>query len=162
MQLLSVDLARAIWLCHVEDFNPKGINLYKCMLPFLIDTYKFKKFPSALESVDQSKGLSFEMGEFEVTGEDCPVTITFTIYPGGFSADSRSSTINSGAFLVDLFDRFSQVVRIPRYESIIKKRAFISRLYVHTEKSIELLNPKLSQLSEFLSHNVEDGTVTFH
>ena len=161
MKLLSVDLARAIWLGHVEDFNPKGINLYKFMLPFLIDTYKFKKVPPTLESIDQSKGISFEFGEFEAAGEDYPVTITFTVYPGGFSADSRSSTRNSEAFLIDLFNRFSQVVRIPHYESIIKKKAFVSRLYVHTKKSIELLNPKLSQLSEFLSHNVEDGTVTF-
>ncbi len=35
-------------------------------------------------------------------------------------------------------------------------------MFVRTEKSVELLNPKLTKLSEYLSENVEDGTITFH
>jgi len=164
MKLLSVDLARVAWLGHVGDFNPKGTNLYTLLVPFLIDTYKFQKYPDVrtlAENTAQAQGISFEYGEFKLDGEDYPATMAFTIYPGGFFADSRSSTRVSEAFLVDLFNGFSKVVRIPDYESIIKKRGFVSRLYVHTEKKVEFLNPKLLQLSEYLSQNVEDGTIDF-
>ena len=161
MELLSVDLARAVWVGPVMDLNPKGIALDKLLVPFLLDTYKFKKIPD-LKAVDPSKGFSFERGEFTLPGEDYPIAITFGMFDFGFTADSRSSTRNSEAFLIDVFSRFSQICKIPPYDSFLRRRGYVSRLFVHTEKSIELLNPKLTQLADYLSENVEGGSISFH
>ncbi len=155
MKLLSVYLARAIWLGHVLDFNPKGVSLYQALSPFLVDTYKFRKFPSSAESADMTKGISFQDGEF-TAGEEYPMAVNFTIYNDGLIADTISSTNYSEAFLNDLFVKFSVLFTMPDYRSIIRRKAYLSQIFVTTGRSIEFLNPKLNQISKYLSENVEE------
>jgi hypothetical protein len=160
MKLLSVHLARSIWLCPVSDLNPKGMNVYPVLFPFLMDTYKFTKYPSATEPPDLIKGIKFENGEFE-TGEEYPIVINFTIYSDGVIAESISSTRCSDMFLADVFHRFSEIFKMPAYQSMIRKRLYLSQLYFHTDKSLPFLNPKLNEISEYLSQNVEQGDIPF-
>ena len=122
--------------------------------------YKFKKIPD-LRTADLSKTFTLEGGEFTVAGENCPIAINLTMFDSGFSADTRSSTRNSEAFLIDAFTRFSEICEIPTHESVITRRGYVSRLFVNTDKSVELLNPKLTQLTEYLSQHVEDGNMVF-
>jgi hypothetical protein len=161
MKLLSVNLARAIWLGHISDFNPRGASLYRVLYPFLVDSYKFKTFPKLAELSDLSKGISFKSGEFTIDGQDYPITINLDIHTDGFVVDSGSDTAYSHAFLVDVFEKFSEVFKMPKYETIIKKRLYLSQLYVQSEKTVELLNPKLKLISEYLKTNVEQGGIVF-
>jgi hypothetical protein len=162
MQLLSVDLARAIWLGPMTDFNPMGVSLYNILFPFLLKTYKFKTYPMPKpnEPLDPSKGLTFHGGEFDAGAEN-PLLVDFTIYNDGVIADTRASTDKSEAFFADLFRRFSEIFKMPDYDLIIKKRVYVSRLFVTTDKHLRLLNPRLTELSDYLSSTVEDGTISF-
>ncbi len=153
MKLLSINLARSIWLVSTLDLNPRGIRLDRILYPFLIDTYKFRKYPSSLESVDPNKGEIFEDGEFLIEN-DHSIAVNLTIHNYGIVVDTRSSTHNSDNFLEDVFSRFSEIFKPPTFQSIVKEKLYFSQVYVSTDKSIELLNPKLKQISKYLSQNV--------
>lgn len=161
MKLLSVNLARSVWLGSVSDFNPKGANLSNTLFPFLMTTYQFKKFPSYTELSDLNKGIVFEGGMFKLNNEDYPITVGITFYSDGIVAETASSTAHCDAFLVDVFNRFFEIFKIPHYDSIIRKIVYLSQVFVTTEKSLEILNPKLAQISQYLSENVEQGAMIF-
>lgn len=160
MNLLSVNLARSIWLGPISDFNPRGTSFYEILFPLLVKTYKFKKFPSLSEIADLSKGVVFEGGQF-VVDEDRPIIVSLIFYNDGILADTASSTTHSDAFLMDASERISQVIKIPNYETIIRKRLYLSQVYVNTKKSLELINPQMKLISQYLSNTVEDGNKSF-
>lgn len=154
MKLLSINLARTIWLAPILDFNPKGLRLDIILFPFLIETYKFKQYPSLTKTEDLSKGIVFGDGEFAVNSNHI-VVVNLTIYNDGLVADTRSSTEHSEAFLNDALSKFSEISRIPPFQSIIREKLYVSEVYVSTDKSLEFINPKLKQISKYLSQNVE-------
>jgi hypothetical protein len=150
MKLLSVNLARSIWLGPMSDLNPRGINLASVLIPFLISTYKFKRFPSLQDVTDPSKEWKFQDGEYKVDN-DSPIKIELTIHSDGVVADTRSSTVNSDAFLEEAWTKFSELFKMPSHQSILKRRLYISQVFVNTDKDLQLLNPKLSPICEYLS-----------
>lgn len=154
MKLLSINLARSIWLGRMSDFNPSGIRLDRILYPFLVDTYKFKQYPSANEIEDPDKGAEFGEGEF-VIDENQPIALNLTIHRDGIVVDTRSSTNHSDAFLENAFSFFSDTFKGPTFQSIIKKKLYFSQVYVSTDIVIELLNPKLKQISDYLTQHVE-------
>lgn len=161
MKLLSVSLARSTWLCHLADFNPRGLNLYPLITPSLVDLYKFKKFPLKDDILNETEGVKYESGEFKTDRGDT-IYINLTIYFDGLSVDTGSSTEDSDAFLVDILTRFTVDFSLPFYENIIKNKRYLSQLYVTTGKSFELINPKLKEISGYLSDNVSGfGEVSF-
>ncbi len=160
MQLLSVSLARSLWFCHVRDFNPKGLNLYTIIIPLLVSSYKFKIFPSVKDVLDETKGVKFENGEF-VNSKGDSIIINLSIYADGLVADTISSTDDSDAFLTDILTRLSDELNLPHYDQIIRRRGYFSQLYISTDKPMELINPKLKEISNYLSKNVLGGEVSF-
>lgn len=163
MRLLSINLARSIWLCHIFEFNPKGKSLYPA-IPLLVNSYKFKRFPSQTDIPDYDKGIKFEDGEFKSSGGDV-ISINFTVYTDGLVVDTRSSTKDSDAFLVEILTRLSEDFDLPNYEQIIGRKTYLSQLYITTDKSLELINPKLKEISKYLSdklsHPFETGGISF-
>lgn len=151
MNLLSINLARSIWLGPTIDFNPRGIRIDHSLFPYLIETYKFKKYPLPTETPDMTKGILFEDGAFTIEQENYPVGITFTIFNDGLVADTRSSTIHSDAFLENVLIQASEIFKISNFQTILREKVYISQVFVSTDKSIELLNPKLNQISKYLS-----------
>lgn len=150
MNLLSINLARSIWLGPTIDFNPRGMRLDHSLFPYLIKTYQFKKYPLQTETPDVTKGIIFEEGAFVVEGENLPVGITLTIFNDGLVADTRSSTSYADAFLEHMLSQASEIFKIPSFQLILKEKLYISQVFVSTDKSIELINPKLKKLSEYL------------
>ena len=63
MKLLSVALARSVWLVYLSDLNPRGRNLYPLISSFLLDTYRFQKYPKTADDLDETKGIIFNNGE---------------------------------------------------------------------------------------------------
>ena len=161
MKLLSINLARSIWLGPMIDFNPKGLYLYPSVISLLVGTYKFKKVPSPSDVLDLTKGVAFENGEFRID-EKASVVIHVTIYNDGVVATASSSTEHADAFLLDAFSLFSTKLGLPDHKQILKRKVYASQLFVSTNRSLELLNPKLAQISKYLSNNVEEGDKTFH
>jgi hypothetical protein len=153
MKLLSVNLARALWFCPVQELNPRGKSLYQ-IIPYLIDKYKFKVFPSDKEVHDENKGIKFENGEFLTSANEL-ININLTIFADGLMADSRYSTDESDAFLTDMLINLSKDYSFPHHESIIRRIGYVSQLYVITDKSLESINPRLKKISEYLSDNVK-------
>jgi len=163
MKLLSISLARSIWFCPILELNPKGKNLSPA-LPLLTNTYKFKRVPSLTEIPDFSKGVKFEEGEFK-NSEGNEIALDFTVYNEGFLVDTRSSTKDSDAFLAELLTRVSKDFDLPHYEQIIRKKNYLSQIYISTNKSLELFNPKLREVSKYLTDNLllhfEIGSIIF-
>ena len=153
MKLLSVNLARSLWFCPVDELNPRGKSLYH-IIPYLIDKYKFKVFPSGKEVPDETKGIKFENGEF-LTSTNELISINLTIYTVGLVADSRHSTDESDAFLTNMLINLSSEFSFPHFELIIRRIGYVSQLHISTDKSMELINPKLKKISEYLSNNVK-------
>ncbi len=161
MKLLSVQLARSIWLCHTDDFNPKGRSLGHIIIPLLVDLYKFKNFPSTKDMLDEAKGIKFEGGQFQ-TKDDEVITLNFTLFKDGLVVDTQSSTTHSDDFLIDILTRFHDDLKLPHFEQIIRGKNYNSQLYVSTDKSLELINPKLKEISNYLSeHVVGHGKVSY-
>lgn len=155
MKLLSINLARSIWLGRMSDFNPSGIRLDRILYPFLVDTYKFKfkQYPSTNEIEEPNKDAVFREGELVI--DEKPIALDLTIHPDGIVVDTRSSTNHSDAFLENAFSFFSDTFKGPTFQSIYKKKLYLSQVYVSTDIVIELLNPKLKQISGYLAQHVE-------
>lgn len=160
MKLLSVNLARSVWLGPISDFNPRGASLYGILFPFLVNTYKFRKFPSLTEISDLTKGVKFENGDFSIEGESS-ILVNLTLYNDGVVADTGSSTIHSDAFLEEMYTKFSELFKMPPYQSILRKKVYLSQLFVSTNKSLEVINPKLKLISQHLSETVEERDKSF-
>jgi hypothetical protein len=164
MKLLSVNLARSIWLCSFNELNPKGKNLY-LGIPALVNLYKFRKFPSQTELLDGSKGIKFEDGEFK-NSEGEAILVTLTLYNDGLVADTRSSTQDSDNFLIEISTQLSEAFNLPRIEQVMRKKDYLSQLFVTTDISLDLINPKLKETSKYLSDNLsglfEIGGISFY
>ncbi len=154
MKLQSINLARSIWLFPVMFLNPKGKNIYP-IIPWLVDLYRFKTIPSQTEIPDFTKGVKFGEGEFINSAGDS-IIFNFEAYNDGLIVDSRSSTIDNDVFLNEMLNNLSEIFELPNYKGILRKKAYISQVYVSTEKHLEILNPKLKELSGYLTSNIEN------
>ena len=160
MNLLSVNLARSIWLGPMLDLNPRGASLSHILFQFLVDTYKFKKYPSPTEIVDLSNGVKFQDGDFNI-GNDFPILVNLSLHNDGVIADTHSSTNHSDAFLEEIYTRFCELFKMPNYQSVLRKKLHLSQVFVSTNKSLEIINPKLKQVSQYLANTVGQGDRIF-
>jgi len=164
MKLLSVNLARSIWLFSIQELNPRGKSLYSA-IPLLLKLYNFKKMtPQPPEILDFSKGIKFEEGEFRNKQGEI-IDISFTAYNDGITVDTRSSTKDSDDFLHEMLRKLSEEFKLINYKQIDIKNKYISQLYFTTENKLELLNPRLKDFSEcigqIISHPYELGSISF-
>lgn len=154
MKLLSVAHARSSWIGQTRYLNPHGKYLYPALLPFLLELYNFKKFPQTNDNLDESKGLIFENGEFENEKGEL-INIKLIIYDYGIVAESGASTQENDAFLKAVISKTQDLFKLPNHEDILKTKRYLSQLYISTDISLDIINPKLKEISNFLSKNVE-------
>jgi len=155
MIILNIHLARSIWLFPINDLNPEGKSLYP-VIPLLVDLYKFKDYPKEETIPDYTKGIKFMDGQFKneaghVTG------INFEVYSDGVVAETRSSTKDSEAFLIEVSRRLSSDFGLPPYEKFAGRRNYISQIYFTTEKSLETINPKLKEILQYLTDTFSES-----
>ena len=154
MKVVSVALARSIWLLEIADLNPKG----RYMVPVysaLLTKYKFMKFPKLAE-VNWQQGLKLEDGEFQLPEGD-KIAVNLTIFSDGLVADTRSSTTGSDAFIEDTLNYLTNEFNYSSYHQILRRKAYSSELSLHIDQSLNTLNPSLSQLASGLSSQVASG-----
>ena len=148
MNITSVVLARSIWLVNALEFNPQGKS-FSPIVPVLQNNYEFKKLPSAEEN-DPTKGIPFKNGDFRTKNNEL-INVDLTFFSDGIMADTRSSTHDSDDFLDDLLIKITDVMSLPNYKNVIRKKNYLSQLYVTTNKSLEIINPKLKNITKALS-----------
>ncbi len=159
MKLLSINLARSIWLINLIDINPYGLH-GATIFEDIIRRYEFIKFPR-LSEIDLQKGAMFEGGRFE-NKKGNVIIISMQIFNDGFVVDSRSSTDDSEDFLKEMLSYLTDKYGLANYKSALRKINYVSQLYITTDKSLEIINPKFKTISEYLNKNtVGFDTISF-
>jgi len=139
-------------LLNTNDLNPYGKSLYNA-ISLLSDLYKFKSIPSLTEKTDYTKGVKFEDGEFANKKGDI-IFLTLVVHNDGIIVDTRSSTSDADDFLDEILTKMSEKFNLPHYKQLAVKKAYVSKLYITTEILLELFNPKLKEISEYLTDNL--------
>jgi hypothetical protein len=149
MKLISLDLARAVWLFPITELNPTGLSLTKAFLKFT-ERYKFKKAPKHTLDLDSEGALTFEDGEF-TNCDGADIIIKLRMFTDGFVADSWSSTRDSKDFLIDAMQWLSTEYGLALPADRKLNTLFASQLTVTTDRNLGLLNPKLQLIVDSLT-----------
>lgn len=159
MRLAAMGLARSIWLFPNVEFNPKGLSLMPC-LQFLLEKYKFLKFPTGEELKSQQQ-YKFEDGIF--SGPDGqPLWVSFSVYSDGVVADTRSSTDDTDNFLHELLTTLSQHFGFVPYEKIIRKKGYSSEVFVEMEEGFSVFTERFGSFLQEIQANVTtDNAIPF-
>jgi hypothetical protein len=155
MKLSTVRQARSIWLLYIAELNPRGHSLFT-LVPQIIAKYKFLVHPdfNKIDDFDFNKGIKFSDGSFQKDPENS-IEIALTIYNDGFLADTRSSTKDSDAFLDEFLTWLSSEFNLVPYQEILRNKLYVSELWVHTDKLLNTLNPKLENFAKKITSMVE-------
>lgn len=101
MQLLSVGLARSIWLFDSNELNPGGKSIFPDALTWLGERYSFETFPKTISELDKDKrGFIFKTGKFHTDTDS--ISVNLSIFDDGIVAETWSSTENGDLFLEDI------------------------------------------------------------
>lgn len=150
MHLLSVGLARSIWLFDVDELNPTGKNLFPDMMVWVGEKYSFQTFPKSIADVDKdSKGFLFKTGIFQAG--DGPVAANFSFFTDGLVAETWASTDKSDAFLEDLLCSAATKFGLVYTPHTVRKRQYVSEVNVQLNKSLNNMNPKIGRFCEMLN-----------
>lgn len=137
MQLLSVGVAKSIWLFDVNELNPSGKRLFPDALTWLGEKYSFQSFPKSITDTDpDKKGYQFKTGEFQTN--DGPINANFAIHEDGLVAETWASTEIGDQFLSDILRSLSA-----RYSLGFKLESVLRKVYV-SELTVQL-NSDLSK-----------------
>lgn len=156
MKNISIKLARSIWLCPIQDINPKGLRLDIILIPALLETYRFRTYPKTTEVHNLADGIKFGGGEF-IIDDEYPIDVSLTIYSDGIVVDTRYSTSKSNAFVEHIDHILSPIEKIQSIKSTVREKLYLSQIYFSSEMSLETINPKMRTISEYLSENVESN-----
>lgn len=153
MKLISVKSARSIWLVPATDINPKGKYLSH-MVKQLAERYFFATFPTPEEIVTKANdGLAFREGKFRnKNGDD--IYVSMTVHNDGIVVDARSSTDDCDSFISETLNWIAKENGLPQPSSLHIQKLYISELYVESEQSLQIINPKILRFSQSLSEFV--------
>jgi hypothetical protein len=152
MQLLSVGLARSIWLFDINELNPGGKSLFPDVLTWLGEKYSFQTFPKTLAEMDsEKKGFLFKAGEFQTASNS--VTVNLSIFNDGFVAETWSSTEHGDQFLSDILHAAAS-----RYGLVIPdpiRKTYVSELTVRLSHTPKDLDPRMAAFCKTLDRIFE-------
>ncbi len=154
MKLISVDVARAIWLFPLSELNPGGRSTTKTFLDFT-ERYNFKKAPKHTLDFDSDSALTFDQGEF-TNKKGLSVIVKCRMYSDGFVADSWSSTTDSREFLEDAMGWLKANHGLALPSDRLIKSMYLSELTVTTESKLLNLNPKFRTFADLLSGKAKE------
>lgn len=155
MKLISVQLARSIWHLDATEINPRGKNIFKDLVPTLIQQYEFKGQPQ--EGGVFKEGIKFTQGTFTNSDGD-PAAVELTIWSDGVGADTYSSTKDSDEFLNEVCDVLPEIGYV--FDPVmIRRKAYNSHVVVRCSKPLASLNPKLEEFSKRISSEIGGATI---
>lgn len=154
----SVFRARTLWFVDLHELNPRGRSLYPEVIEALQAKYEFQKVPESASDLTKEGGLELSIGSFEARPGEF-IDVTFTVYNDGLTADTRSSTADSEAFLRDALEFVSSGNFGVVYEpGMVHRKAHLSEIIVHTNKSLGSINSKLAGFEQRLDE-ISGGTL---
>ncbi len=152
MKLLSVNLARSVWQIHMDDLNPGGRRVGPYLAPFLVDIFKFEQYPRTPEERNNPQGIVFDGGEFKNKNGEL-IKVKLVLLSFGLVAETQSSTADSDYFLETALEKMHDNFNIANYKDALRAKNYFGQLYFSTNKSLKLINPKLKEISDYLSNN---------
>jgi hypothetical protein len=153
MKLISVKQARSIWFINIADLNPSGLNLMP-IFSAMAERYKFLRVPTKIEDLTWDNGISFLSGSFNSQTHN-DLFVDLFVYSNGLIADTRSNTDDSDWFLDDLLTWMFEDFNTAHYWDVLRSKLYLSELWIHTDRSLNVLNPKVEGFLHRLSSSVE-------
>lgn len=149
MQLISVGLARSIWLFDVNELNPTGKSIFPDILMWLGEKYSFQTFPKSIAEMDsEKKGFLFKAGQFQA--DDDRIMVNFSIYNDGFVAETWSSTEKGDLLIEDILRSGATRYSLP-IPSVIRKQ-YVSEVTVQLDYPLsKSIDPKVDAFCNTLS-----------
>ncbi len=164
MNILSIHLARAIWLFPTAYLNPNGSSTIPVVRE-LISRYSFSTDNPLTEVfVPEQNALELKHGEF-VTENDGLIQISLTVYGDGLVADTRSSTQNSDYFLEEVLKLAVDNFGLEPEKKLPINRKYLSEIYFSLNKTPELFSKLTHTLIEKSSNCIDNnklGNFGFH
>jgi hypothetical protein len=142
LRLSAIILARTIGYIEAFDLSPVGKVFFPDLAREIASKYQFQKFPQTLEDFDLSKGIEFLHGK---SGDN--VILKFSIWGGIVTAETRTSTDDSKAFLEEILLWGADKFGINYQPGSIKRFAYISDLTFYSDTPILSINPALTSLA---------------
>ncbi len=131
------------------------------LTPWLSEVYGLQPMQPIEEEAKQG-AIKFKKGIYSLAKGGLPIEISqLSFFPAGIGAQTSHSTEACETFLVDLFTRLAVTFGVLEYREVIQRKRYFSQVWVNTDKNIELLNPKLKAITEYLSSEVEEGKLKF-
>ena len=152
MKLLSIKVARAVWLFPTTDVNPRGKYIYP-LLPALIERYQFSNVPNLQEAIKKQQGIKLASGAYNLKKKES-IAVDLGIYNDGLVGDSRSSTADSEAFLQDCINFAMKEFGLQEPKSVT--RQLVSEINFELSQPLAVLNPRLTPFLKKLSGKVSD------
>ena len=163
MELLNVIRAQSVWLFDPNDLNPRGKNFLPELIDWLRAKYNFQQVPTGPSDLDETKGLAFKLGEFQLGSER--LAIELKIYTDGVIANTYSSTQATDKFLDGVLTSIAQEFGLKYEPSIIRSKTYLSELTVRLHGSFSNLANKLTpfstRLTSTLNSKFEVGGISF-
>lgn len=162
MEVIKVQLARAIWLFDTQELNPRGLSLYPDTYLALNERYRFIVLPKS-EEIQKGESQYFKHGKFLHDGVQ--VEVDFDLHGDGLVATTRHSTEASTAFLQDCLGWLEIELGTDYPRTLTKKRNYRSELVVkmHAEfgSLCDKTQPFADVLSEITGSQVRVSGLTF-
>jgi hypothetical protein len=153
MKLLSVGLARVVWVFDTTHINPRGLSFQE-IIQRLSERYRFAKGPKTIADVSGDKSFTFEFGTF-VNSKKLPLAVTFKLYGDGMVTDTWASTEDCTEFMQDLSSwaehDFGFV--IPDISKI--NVGYLSQINVESDIKLSSITPKFVSLAKILDSKVK-------
>jgi hypothetical protein len=152
MKLLSVGLARSIWLFDVNELNPAGKSIFPDAFLWLGEKYSFESFPKAIGDLDPAKkGFLFKTGKFQT--DEGAITVNFSIFSDGLVAETWASTEKGDAFIDELLRSTASQYGLTRPTAIRKQ--YVSEMTVRLDHSLSSATPGADALCKALDRLFE-------
>jgi hypothetical protein len=137
----------------VGETNPRGRNIFTDFVPALISEFHFKTVPQ--EGGDFKDGMKFSLGTFITSAGDA-IQVAFTLYSDGMAADTYSCTDASEEFLNEIARLFVELGYVFD-PSMIRRKIYLSQLFITSDKSLTGLNVKLAGFAGRISDTASLG-----
>jgi hypothetical protein len=160
MKLLTVNVARSIWLFNTGDLNPRGLDL-RPVLEGVRARYRFEKFISPDDLLSTEKHPEFGNGAFTF-GDGQQIAIPkLTLYNDGLVVEVRHSTEAGDAFLNDLVSFVISEFRLTADPIENVKKLYLSELEVTGSAALDAFNEKIQKFSGLIAEASKRDFHTF-
>ena len=151
MQLSAIILARVLGFIETFDLSPRGKTFYPEIVPEIARRYKFQKFPTKLEELDETKGIEFWEGK---AGDI--VIQKFVIWNSLLVLETRSNTADSKRILEEMLLWGADKFGLNYKSGMIGRFGYVSSLTFYSDAPIFGVSPALTRLAAETSTAVSE------